>query len=264
MPEAFEGVSAVILDMDGVLYRGEVPVDGAADAVKEIRRKGLKILFLTNNSTLSRADYVKKLRKMGIEAEKEEIITSGFVAALYLKKNFPSARVFAVGGKGLFEELREAGVKLLGIEEAGKATHVVVGLDQNLTYEKIKAAVRAILNGADFIATNSDPTYPTEDGLAPGAGAVIGALEGSTGARPRLIFGKPALTMVKIAVRRFGVKRGEVAMVGDRLDTDVAVGKKLGLRTILVLTGVAKREDVRRAKEKPDFVFESLKEAVFG
>ncbi|MEM3401989.1 MAG: HAD-IIA family hydrolase [Candidatus Hadarchaeales archaeon] len=264
MPKPFDGVSAVILDMDGVLYRGDTPLEGAAEAVREMKRRGLRVLFLTNNSTLSRSSYVRKLRRMGIPAEKEEIITSGYVTAVYLKRNFPSARVFAIGGRGVFEELREAGVKVLGIDEAIKATHVVVGLDPNLTYKKIEAGVRAILKGADFIATNSDPTYPTEDGLSPGAGAVIGALEGSTGKKPRLIFGKPSLGMVEMALRLLGVEKGKVVMVGDRLDTDVAVGKKLGLRTILVLTGVTKIGDVRRAREKPDFVCKSLKEAVFG
>lgn len=250
--------------MDGVLYRGEKPVVGAREAVNELRRRGLKLMFLTNNSTLSRASYVKKLRGMGIVAEKEEIFTSGYVAAVYLKEHFPSAKVFAIGGRGLLEELREAGVHLLDAAEAMKATHVVAGLDPQLTYKKIEAATKAIFNGADFLATNLDSTYPVSNGLAPGAGAVMGALEGATGVKPRMVFGKPAPAIVEMAIKRLGVKRKRIAIVGDRVDTDMSVGRRLGLRTILVLTGVAKMRDVRQAKEKPDHVFKSLREAVFG
>jgi phosphoglycolate/pyridoxal phosphate phosphatase family enzyme len=253
--------------MDGVLYRGDNPIKRSASAVAELRKRGKKLIFITNNSATSRLGYVRKLGRMGIPAKKSEIVTSGYATALHLRKNSPHARVFVVGGDGLKTELEEAGVRVLPPSLSEEATHLVVGLDKGLSYAKITKALQVLLKGADFIATNADPTYPTETGLSPGAGAVVGALVWCSGREPRVIVGKPFAPILEIALELIGAKPECTAIVGDRLDTDIEAGKKLGLRTVLVLSGVSTREEVRSAGRRgvlPDFVYESLGEAVFG
>ena len=180
------GVELVFLDMDGVIYRGSEPIEGAVEAVEKLKKRVKKVLFTTNNATLSRRNYIKKLRKMGINSKKSEILTSAYAAALYLK-NMGKAKVLPIGEEGLREELRGAGVQMVDLQHPEKATHIVAGLDRRLNYQKIAAAAKAIFSGAEFIATNADPTYPTETGAMPGAGATIGAISGCTGKKPTLV-----------------------------------------------------------------------------
>lgn len=230
-----------------------------------MRETGRRIVFSTNNSAGSRADYVKKLASIGIPAEESEVINSGHVTAVYLKKHSPNAQVYVIGEKGLRRELELSGVKMLPATRSDGATHIVVGLDRKLSYEKIVLGLKALFAGADFIATNPDPTYPTEEGLSPGAGATIGALIGCFGKGPRIVMGKPETPMIELSLKRLGTAQRNTAIVGDRLDMDIAVGKKLGLRTILVLTGHATPRDVKKVrgtKMAPDFVCRSLAEAV--
>jgi 4-nitrophenyl phosphatase len=251
--------------MDGVLYRGEQPIKGAAKAVERLREEGKKLVFSTNNSAGSRMEYVRKLAGMGIQTDESEIITSGHVTAVYLKKHSPNARVYVIGEQGLRREMELSGIKILPATKSDGATHVVVGLDRELSYKKIASGFKALLAGADFIATNPDPAYPTEEGLSPGAGATIGALAGCFGRGPRIVMGKPEAPMIKLSLKVLGTRPKNTAIVGDRLDMDVAVGKKLGLRTVLVLTGIATSKDVKKTrgtKMAPDFVCRSLAEAV--
>lgn len=258
-------ISAFILDMDGVLYLGEAPIKGAAEAVRWLRKRGKRIVFSTNNSAETRGAYVRKLAHMGIAARESEIMTSGFVTALYLRKSSPRAKVYIVGEKGLRSELERAGLKFVSYEKVEEATHVVVGLDRTVNNKKLTGALRALLAGAKFIATNADATYPTEDGLSPGAGAMIGALEGCSGKKPSVVLGKPSPRMIKIALGILHSKPSETAIVGDRLDTDITAGKRAGLTTILVLSGVSKRQDIVKAKGvkiAPDFVIDSIKDLV--
>lgn len=261
---ALRGMSALILDMDGVLYHGDRPVAGAREAVRWLRGKGKKLIFSTNNSVSTRAAYSRKLARMGISARESEIVTSGYATAVYLRERCPRARIYVVGENGLRSELKRAGLKLVPPEEAEKATHVVAGLDRAINYHKIERGLRALLAGAEFIATNDDAAYPTETGLSPGAGASIGALAGCSGREPSLVIGKPSPYMIKIALGLLGTKPSETAIIGDRLDTDVRAGRKAGLRTILVLSGVCTEKEARRAKGEmaPDFIFKSIAEVV--
>lgn len=262
---ALEGVSTVILDMDGVLYRGDRPVEGASRAVNWIRKSGRKIIFSTNNSAYTRAAYVQKLARIGIPAREPEVITSGYATALYIKRRYPRAKIYAVGEDGLLSELKEAGLELVPKKKTEKATHVVVGIDRTINYGKIAGGLNALLAGAEFIATNADATYPTETGPSPGAGAIIGALVGCSGRHPSLVIGKPSPHMIRIALGLLGTRASETAIIGDRLDTDIAVGKRMGLRTILVLSGTCTERDVKRVmntKMAPDFVFKSIAEMV--
>ncbi len=258
-------ISVFILDMDGVLYLGKTPIKGAAEAVRWLRKRGKRIVFSTNNSAETRRAYARKLARMGIAARESEIMTSGFVAALYLRKRSLRAKVYMVGEKGLRSELKRAGLKLVPYERAEEATHVVVGMDRKINNKKLTGALRALLAGAKFIATNADATYPTEDGLSPGAGTIIGALEGCSGKKPSVVLGKPSLRMIKIALGILHSKPSGTAIVGDRLGTDITAGKRAGLTTILVLSGVSKRRDIVKArgmKITPDFVIDSIKDLV--
>jgi phosphoglycolate/pyridoxal phosphate phosphatase family enzyme len=250
--------------MDGVLYRGSQVIEGAPEAVKKLKKKVKKVFFTTNNSTLSRRGYVKKLRGLGVESDESQILTSAYAAAVYLK-GLGNARVLPIGERGLREELLQAGLEVVDCRSPERATHVVAGLDRRLTYGKIVAAAKAISAGAVFVATNTDAAYPTEAGLLPGAGATVGAIVGCTGRSPDVVLGKPSTFMLELGMRAVGVRRSEVAVIGDRLDTDVVVAKKLKLRSILVLSGVSTPQDVRKARRRglsPDFVFRTLAEVV--
>ncbi|MDH5685305.1 MAG: HAD-IIA family hydrolase [Candidatus Hadarchaeaceae archaeon] len=265
LTQVVDRISVFILDMDGVLYLGKTPIKGAAETIRWLRKRGKRIVFTTNSSAETRRAQARKLARMGIAARESEIITSGFVAALYLRKRSPRAKVYIVGEKGLRLEFERAGLKLVPYERAEEATHVVVGIDRKVNNKKLTGALRALLGGAKFIATNADATYPTEDGLLPGAGTMIGALEGCSGKKPSVVFGKPSPRMIKIALGILHSKPSKAAIVGDRLDTDIIAGKLAGVTTILVLSGVSTRQDIvkfRRMKIIPDFVIDGIKDLV--
>lgn len=214
--------------------------------------------FLTNNSTRTRAQYAERLRRMGIECQEHEVITSGYATAEYLHSVAPDgARVLVIGEEGLKVELRLAG---LSLSENGPVEFVVVGMDRGFTYEKLRRAQQAILEGAEFIATNPDSTYPMEEGLIPGAGSIVAAVEKASGRRPKVI-GKPEPFMLELALRLSGARREESVVVGDRLDTDILAGNKVGMVTVLVLTGVTTEDEARRAKGelRPKFVIPDLR-----
>ncbi len=241
-----------VLDLDGVVYRGTKLVQNADKRIEDLRKKG-KVLFLTNNSTLTRAGYAEKLNGFGIPAEEEEIITSGYAVALYIKENYEKPKVFVIGEEGLKRELEMRGIKT-GITSCNV---VLVGLDRNLNYAKLAAALKLIQNGADFLATNLDNTLVAEDGLLPGAGAIVSAVSTASEKEP-LVIGKPSHIMADIILKKAGAMPQEILLIGDRIETDIAMGKKAGMKTALVLTGYARQEDADRSEIKPDYVLESL------
>lgn len=245
-------IKCFVLDLDGVVYRGTKLVPNADKRIENLRSKG-KVLFLTNNSTLARGDYVKKLESLGITAEEEEVITSGYASALYIKENYSSPRVFMIGEEGLKNELETQGIKT-GMR---RCNVVLVGLDRNLNYTKIAAAVKLIRSGADFLATNLDNTLVTEDGLLPGAGAIVSAVRTACEKEP-VVIGKPSHIMADIILRKAKAAPQEILLIGDRIETDIAMGKKAGVKTALVLTGYARQEDADKSDIKPDYVLESL------
>ena len=260
-------VATFLLDMDGVLYVGNTPIEGAAKTVAYLRRKGKKIIFMTNNSGSTRRAYVLKLAKIGIAARESDVLTSGYVAMLYLRERAPRARVYVVGELGLKKEIINGGFKVLTDRRAEEADFVVVGLDRAMSYKRLTAGVRALLAGAEMIATNMDATYPTEGGLSPGAGAVVGALSASSGKPPKVVIGKPSPFMIKLALGIVGSRPSKTAIVGDKLSTDILAGKRFGLKTILVLSGVTSKHDIkktRKAEEMPDLVAPSIKSLMVG
>ncbi|MEM4362531.1 MAG: HAD-IIA family hydrolase [Candidatus Caldarchaeum sp.] len=229
-------VKGLILDLDGCIYVGERAVDGAAEAVKSLRKMGIKIVFLTNNSTLTRKQYVEKLSRMGIQASENEILTSGVVAARFIKKRGLGKNILPVAEDGFAVEAAELGLSILSLDDWRKADYVVVGLDRRLSYEKLAKASLAIRAGAFFLATNLDNVYPADEGLLPGAGSIAALLSTATGVKPFSV-GKPEIETSRQALELLGLSKDEVVFVGDRVDTDVGAAKTVGCRSILVKTG---------------------------
>ena len=255
MAKALADIRDLLIDMDGVLYRGMAPIPGAKEFIAFARERGIPFLLFTNNSTLTPQQYVAKLAGMGITASTEEIFTSAQATADYLPETIsPGSSVFMIGENGLQAALLESGYRLVGEKHADA---VVVGMDRYLTYEKLRVATLAIRAGALFIATNPDVTFPSEEGIAPGNGAALAALEVATDTKP-LIIGKPEKPMFDLALARLGASRDTTAMIGDRPETDVLGAQRAGLLTIFVLSGVADRQRLAASGLSPDWVFEDL------
>jgi HAD superfamily hydrolase (TIGR01457 family) len=246
-------MKAYILDLDGVIHRGSNPIDGAVDAVNRLRDRA-KVLFLTNNSTMSRRVVAARLEAAGIRCGGGDVITAGYAAAVYIRKRYGASTVYPIGEAGLIEEL-----ELQGHAISEDSEFVVVGLDRDLSYEKLRIGLRNIADGAKFIATNTDPVRPTEDGFVPGAGAIVCALETASGQSP-LVIGKPNQPIMDIVLDHLGLDVSECVVVGDRLDTDILAGIRCGMKTVLVLTGVETRESLERSDIKPDCVVGSITE----
>jgi len=249
-----ERVHAFLIDMDGVLYRGEERLPGARRFLRALEEKGVPYVLLTNNATRTPTQFAEKLARMDIDVPPKRILTSAVATARYLARVArPGTRVYAIGMEGLFRALEEQGFVIT----QQNPEYVVVGLDTAVTYEKLATATLAIRNGAAFIGTNPDRTLPTEKGLVPGAGALLAAVEAATDVAPKVI-GKPEAEVYHTALEMLGTPPETTAMLGDRLDTDIAGAKRLNLLTILVLTGVTTREALANSSLQPDWVVENL------
>ena len=244
----------LLIDLDGVVYEGDRILPGAPELFRFLRERGLPLLLITNNSTLRPAQYVAKLARMDIQVAEREVLGSAEATAQYLRRAAqPGACVYVIGEGGLKSAIEEAGFELAESD----VEYVVVGLDRELDYRKLTLAVRLVKAGAAFIGPNPDTTLPMPDGVIPGAGSFQAAIRAATGVQA-LVIGKPEPTMFLMGAERLGLPPAEVAMLGDRLDTDIVGAKRAGLSALLVLTGVSRLEDVERSPEKPDRVFADL------
>jgi phosphoglycolate/pyridoxal phosphate phosphatase family enzyme len=250
-----------VFDLDGVVYRGDTAVPGAVPALRRLEESGHLLYYLTNNSTRSRADYAAKLTRLGIPAHPERIMTSAYATGLYIQEQGGMGKTVAlIGEHGLADEMRLAGLRVLESNSPEQAGFVVVGLDRDLTFAKLASAYRQVAGGARFIATNRDGTYPMEEGREiPGGGAMVAALEACAGPA-EVTIGKPELTTWRQILELAGVKAGDAVMVGDRAETDILGARQVGMRTILVLTGVTREQDLPRLPEaqQPDYVLPAL------
>ncbi|MDH4141997.1 MAG: HAD-IIA family hydrolase [Chloroflexota bacterium] len=261
----------LLVDLDGVVYRGSDPVPGVAAVLAERAAAGDDVVYVTNNSMHYRADYVARLTAMGAPITPETVISSARATALHLSHHEPGVRrVLVLGAGGLERELRDVGLDVVtagqaatrmaqegidGWAAAGAPDAVVTGLDPNLTYLRLAAAADCIRAGARFIATNRDPIYPTERGVQPGAGAVAAAVEAASGVTP-LSIGKPAPHLLDLAAEAVGRTADEAVMIGDGIGTDLAAAHAVGARCIFMLTGVTTREQIERlrADDRPTAV----------
>ena len=240
----------VIFDLDGVMYRGRQPVPGAAALVAALRQRGLLIRFATNNSMATRAMYVPRLVEMGVPVEADEIATSTSATIDHLRAHLPEVRaVMAVGAEGMLQELRAGGFDATPAGDAAAPSYdggplarsydaVIAGLDPSFDFRRLAVATTAIRAGARLIATNADLRYPTPTGFLPGAGSIIAALRVAGGAEP-LIIGKPEPGIFTAILERDGVRAEESVAIGDNPDADMVAAHRAGMRSILVLTGVA-------------------------
>lgn len=247
-------LQALIIDMDGVLYRGNAPLPGAADFLAWLMERRFPFLLVTNNSTLDPWAYERKLAAMGIGVPASRILTSALATADYLVRNYsPSTRVFTIGESGLESAIAERGFT----SDERTPEVIVVGLDRQLTYAKLRTAGLAIRAGAHFIATNPDRTLPTEAGDAPGAGSIVAALVAATDREP-LVIGKPEPPMLEMAVARLGQPPERTAVLGDRLDTDILGAQRQGLPSILVLSGVTREAPLEPGAPQPTWVYSDV------
>jgi 4-nitrophenyl phosphatase len=254
-------VRAVIFDLDGVIYRGERLLPYAAQTIAWARERGLGVRFMTNNSTVTREEYSRRLEAFGIPTPVEHIMTSAYATALYLRSRGPDgARVLVIGEGGLRDETAAMGFEVTQPPD-DNARYVIVGMDRGFNYETICAAMSAILAGAEFIASNRDPTFPVEDGLLPGGGTIVAAIEAAVGFAPYLV-GKPATRMLDLVLEDLGCRPAQALVVGDRLDTDIKAGCAAGVHTVLVLTGISSAEEARKAPAdmRPEWVIPTLAE----
>lgn len=257
--ERLDRLDGLVSDMDGVLYRGDEAIPGVADAVARWRGRGKRIVFCTNNSHYTVAEYVAKLERQGIAATERDVVSSGGLLEEVLGERRAAGRkAIAIGAQGLRSALEAAGVTIDDGDEVDGIDFVVVGWDGSFDYTKMKRACLAVRAGAELIATNSDATFPAPDGLWPGAGAILASIEVSAG-RPAEVLGKPHAPMMEAAARRLDGCT-TIGIVGDRADTDLAGGLSRGWTTILVTSGVTTPAEAELLSPRPDVVLGSLAE----
>lgn len=249
-----QAFSRFAFDLDGVIWRGREPVDGAIETVRALASAGKRICYVTNNSSESAEQVAARLEAMGAPADPTLVLTSADAVAKTIQERVPGARgrlACVLGGEGLREAAERVGMRVASEAEAHLASIVLVGLDKNFTYDRLKAAAMAIRSGATLIASNADPTYPVEGGLWPGAGSILAAVVAASGAQP-IVCGKPQPSLFGLAERVLG---GAPALaIGDRVDTDVAAAHAAGWPAALVLTGASSLATLAKADDWPDFL----------
>jgi len=245
-----------IIDMDGVLWRGETALPGLCAFFKILRESKCRIVLATNNSNRTVPQYVAKLERMGVQVAEDEILTSAQATASYLANIAPrGTRMSVIGGDGLRASLGEQGFKITNEDPA----YVVVGYDFDLHWTKLNDAVLNIRDGAIFVGTNADATYPTEKGIGIGNGAILAALQAATSVTP-IVIGKPEPPLYEQALQRLRTEPAEVLVIGDRLETDILGARRAGIAGLLLLTGVTTSDALARSKLQPDMVLPGLPE----
>ncbi len=248
-----------IFDLDGTIYLGDNLIKGAKKVIKAIKDKNKNYVFLTNKPLSTRENYAKKLNNLGIKASRENIITSSYVTAEYLKNKKP-INCYVIGEKALKKELVKVGVNVSTKTE--NIDYLIASFDRKFNYKKLNDALQIIKNGAKFIATNPDKTCPTENGEIPDAAGMIGAIEGTTGKKVEKILGKPSDEIVNIALQSMNIENKNTLMIGDRIETDILMGNNNGLSTALVLSGVTNEKLARTSDVKPDYILNTVAELI--
>ena len=245
------------MDIDGVFYRGRYPIHGAREFIDYLIEEEIKFICVTNNSAKTPVEYSKRLKSMKINIGENEIINSGIATVEFLKDTFLKEKdnlsAYVVGGEGLVSLIKNSGIRM----EKKNPDLVVVGWDTAFTYEKMKNASLAIQKGAIYIGTNPDITYPSDEGILPGCGAILASITTASGVEP-IIIGKPRPLIMEIASKKILAKKEKSLMIGDRIDTDILAGRNFGIQTALVLSGVVDKSEVSKSHIKPDYVFEDM------
>lgn len=254
-------INHLLLDMDGVLWHGDTPLPGLVAFFDTLRRHQIGFVLATNNATKTAAMYTAKLARFGVDVPPEQILTSAEATATHMAGQYPpNTPIYIVGDKGLHDAMAAHGFRAItpaDVRAGAEAAFVVVGFTPHATYEDLAMASLLVHRGVRFVGTNPDPSYPSEIGPLPGAGALLAVITTATGVEPMLI-GKPGPIVFQEAVKRLGGDPAGVVMVGDRLSTDIAGAKAAGLRAVLVLSGISTRADVAGSPVKPDYIFDDI------
>jgi NagD protein len=244
---------AFICDMDGVIYHGRKILSGAKPFIRWLQSQSKQFLFLTNNSEHTQQYQSEKLGTMGIKVESRHIMTSALATASFLQSQHPGAKVFVIGNVGLIEAITEAGFILTD----DKPDYVVLGETHEYTYDKLKVAIRCVLGGAKLIGTNPDVTGPGSEGIIPACRALISPIELATG-RQAYYIGKPNPLIMRHSLKTLNCRREDAVIIGDRMDTDIIAGIESEILTVLVLSGITKREDIERFAYRPDLILDHV------
>ncbi len=255
-----ENIRTILLDGDGVLYHADEPVTGIGRFFDVLADRKIQWGLLTNNGTRSAEDLRRKLSRFGVPTNDGMIFTSATVTAAYLQEHFsPGARIYVIGEAGIKNTLKEANFEVFEGETVPSHIDVVVsGMDRSVTYQKLRVATLLIRYGeAAFVATNPDTTFPSPDGIVPGAGSILAALTAATDREP-LVMGKPASTMYQVAMRTLNADSTTTIMVGDRMDTDIVGAQRIGLHSLLVLSVISTREEAEESLPPPDLILDDI------
>src|SRR5215470_7496666 len=242
-----------LIDMDGVIYRGNELIPGADRFIHDLRSASVPFLFLTNNSQRTRRDVATKLRRLGVEVEEEHVFTCAMATARFLARQKPNGTAFVIGEGGLLTALHSNGYSIVDRDP----DYVVVGEGRTLNFEMVEAALRMILGGAKLVATNLDPSCPTQNGTRPGCGSIVALLEQASGIDAFSV-GKPSPLMLRAARKELGLTSEETIVIGDTMETDILGGVQLDYRTILVLSGGTQRDDMAKYAFCPNKVVGSI------
>ncbi len=255
-------IKALILDMDGVVWKGDAPIGDLAATFKRIRERGLKFVFATNNGTKTPAEYQEKLRGLGVEIDSSQVVTSALGIAFMLAAKYPrGTKIFMIGEDGIRVALEEKGFEILSVENAPAAQVVVMGIDRGINFQKVTEATLLVRAGIPFYTTNTDRTFPTPRGEIPGSGSWLAVITSATGVEP-IVAGKPFPYLMELSLERLGTTKADTLVVGDRLETDIAAGQSMGCPTAFVLSGVSTKAEADAWKPAPDLIAENLSELV--
>lgn len=257
-----ETIKALIIDMDGVIWKADAPIGDLARTFHRVRERGLKFVFATNNSSRTSDQYTARLKEFGVEVEPWQIVTSSHATAHAVARKFPpGTRVFMIGEDGLRVAFEEKGFEILPVEDASRAEVVVMGIDRNVTFQKLAEATLLVRRGVPFYATNPDKTFPTPRGEIPGAGAWYSIIVTASDVQP-VVAGKPYPFLMELSLEKLGTTSRETLVIGDRLETDIAAGQAVGCPTALVLSGVSTLEEADLWRPKIDFIARDLTELI--
>ena len=255
-------IKSLILDMDGVIWRADMPIGDLPSIFNRIRERGLKFVFATNNATKTLEQYVARLSGLGVEVEPWQVITSAQAVSHILTRQFPrGTKIFMIGEDGIRQALETNGYDVVAVEDAPQAEAVVMGVDREVNFQKMSEATYLVRRGVPFYATNPDKTFPTPRGEIPGAGAWYSVVVTATGVQPT-VAGKPYPFLMELALEKLGTTKEETLVVGDRLETDIAAGQGVGCPTALVLSGVSTRQQADNWRPAPDLIAEDLSKLV--
>lgn len=258
--ERLKSVRGLLFDLDGVMWRGEQPVPGAAESIAKLKEAGLGVRFVSNNSAFDREGILNQLRRFDIDAELDEVYVVTHVLAKEIARRENRATVYLIGAEGLRKELHQHGLRVIDEpEEIDYLTdYVVAGNDPELSMQKLTRALRCLHKGARYAVPNLDIVYPVEDGYLPGSGVVAAAVQAMAGREPDIMIAKPKPDLLLKAVESMGLTPGDCLMVGDSLKTDIPAAAAVGMPSLLVLTGGVTQADIAQAEVAPTFVTDSV------